>query len=66
MAARVLPGGARLPVDGCPRCVDGRAAPHGYRDDGDTRTCWYRCPRCRHQWQTSWSIEALGDSEGRR
>ena len=54
-----MAAGVRAPVDGCPRCLVGRAFPAAWTDAGDTRRCAYRCPRCGHTWCTAWSIAAL-------
>lgn len=54
-----MAGAVRVPADGCPECVHGRAAPTAYFDRGDARICVYHCPMCGHNWTTTWSIAAL-------
>lgn len=52
------------PVDGCPNCVTGAAHPWQLSGEptGDGIVAFYGCPRCGHEWQTSWAFDALGNN----
>lgn len=58
--------GIRLPIDGCPNCIHGRAVPHLHLEDRESMVCIYRCPQCGHVWRTWWSTAFLfGVAESR-
>jgi hypothetical protein len=49
------------PADGCPHCIgDFAVVPFRVAEtDSEGVRCWYRCPRCRWSWWTSWGTRGM-------